>query len=153
MSIGKGMLWSLVLLLLAGSANAVSKSVDDIHLSVRIFELGDVERTIVDQAMIFKGEKGHTFFNGGELAGSEGIPPLQFGTRITGHFSDLDGETKSVSLKIELSHLINNDGDNSLRVVRGEIIAFQTKMKLGETTRISMGGNLKCEIRLERHED
>ena len=111
----------------------------------------DLNQCILCTRIVFPDGK-MNFFSGGEVAGTEGLPPLRYGTHITGQIADFEGETKSVALKIELSHLINS-GDDERIVVQGDIIALRAKLKLGEKTRIPCRRNLMCELRLERQED
>jgi hypothetical protein len=150
MCVGKGIFWSLAAVLLAGSATAASRPVDEFTVTVRVLDQGDEEEIRVDCAMVSKGRKVN-MLSGGEVAGSENAPPLEFGTRITGHIANSKGETRSVALKIEFSRLFDG-GENSIPVVRGEMLALRADLKPGETTRISCGGNRSCELRLDRLE-
>ena len=151
MSAVKGMLWSLAVVLFAGSANTDSNPVDEFFVRVRVVEQCDVEeRDIVDCSVLTKDQE-WSFFSGGEVASSEDVPPLQFGTRINGHIPISEGETQSVALRIEFSVLHNPD-KNSIPVVRGNLLDLRADLILGETTRISCGGNLTCVLRLGRRE-
>lgn len=149
MPICKALLLSLATVLLAASASAVSKAVDDLVVSVRILDEGKVDRLHVDQTVkVSKGGLVH-FFSGGEVRGSEDAPPIEFGTRITGKLADSVGETKALTLKVEFSNRFDS-GDAKTPVVRGEMVAFRADVKPGESTRISIGSNRWCELRLEQ---
>ncbi|GIX04927.1 MAG: hypothetical protein KatS3mg114_0796 [Planctomycetaceae bacterium] len=149
MSIRKGMLWSLATVLLAASANAVSKPVDDFVVSVRVVDKGEKEKLHVDQTVKVSNDGQLNLFSGGEFAGSDDAPALEFGTRITGKLGDFEGETKSLTLKVEFSSRFDS-GESKVPVVRGEMVAFRTAIKPGETTRVAFGKNRWCELRLER---
>ena len=149
MSIGKGMLWSLATILLAATANAVSKPVDDFVVSVRVLEKGETEKLQVDQTVNVSKDGQLDFFSGGEFAGTDDAPALEFGTRITGKLDDFEGENTALTLKIEFSSRYDS-GQSKTPVVRGEMVALRTAIKPGETTRVSFGKNRWCELRLER---
>ena len=151
MSIGKGMLWSLATVLLAASANAVCKPVDGFFLSIRIFDESRIEKQHVDQTVKVSKDGMVTFFSGGEFGGSDDAPPLEFGTRITGKLIDSVGEAKGLTLRVEFSTRFIS-GKSKIPVVRGETVALRADVNVGETTRISLGGNRWCELRLERQE-
>ena len=143
------MLWSLATVLLAASANAVSKPVDDFVVSVRVLDKAEMETLHVDQTVKVSKDGQLNLFSGGEFAGSDDAPALQFGTRITGKLGDFEGETKSLTLKVEFSTRFDS-GESKIPAVRGEMVALRAAIKPGETTRVSFGKNRWCELRLER---
>jgi hypothetical protein len=149
MPICKALLLSLATVLLAASANAVSTAADDLVVSVRILDEGKVDRLHVDQAVKVSKDGMVAFFSGGEVRGSEDAPPIEFGTRITGKLTDSVGETKVLTLKVEFSNRFDS-GEAKTPVVRGEMVAFKADVKPGESTRISIGRNRWCELRLEQ---
>lgn len=89
------------------------------------------------------------FFSGGEFAGTHDAPALEFGTRITEKLGDFEGETRSLTLKVEFSSRFDG-AESKAPVVRGEMVAFREEVKPGETTRVSFGKERWCEVRLER---
>lgn len=147
MSIGKGMLWSLAVVLLAATANAVSKPVDDFVVSIRVLDKGEKDKLHVDQTVKVSSDGQLKLFSGGEFAGTDDVPALEFGTRISGRLCDLGGETRSLTLKVEFSSRFDN-GESKTPVVRGEVVALRADVKLGETTCVSIGRNRWCELRL-----
>lgn len=149
MSVCKSMLWGLATVLLAASANAVSRPVDDLVISVRVLDEGKNEKLHVNQTVEVSKDGAVTFFSGGEFAGSDDAPPLEFGTRIMGKLTDSVGETKALTLKVEFSNRFDSR-ETKLPVVHGEMLAFKADVKLGETTRFSVGRNRWCELRLEQ---
>lgn len=149
MSAGKGMLWSLATIVVVVSANTDFKAVDDMVVHVRVLDTGDVEKIKVDHAAKVAEDGRFSVFSGGEFAGSEDVPALVFGTRITGKLAAVDGERNSITLKVEFSSRFDN-GDKKTPVVRGEMVALTTDVKLGQVTRVSCGNNRWCELRLER---
>ena len=149
MSIGKGMLWSLAIVLLAATANAVCKPVDDFLVSIRILDEAKIEKLHVDQTVKVSKDGMVAYFSGGEFGGSEDASPLEFGTRITGKLTDSVGETKALTLKVEFSNRFDS-GDAKTLVVRGEMVGLRADVKLGEAIRISVGRSRWCELRLEQ---
>lgn len=149
MSIFKAVLWSFATVLLAVSANAVSTAIDDLVISVRILDEGKVDRLHVDQTVKVSRDGMLNFFSGGEVSGSDDAPPLEFGTRITGKLADSPGETKALTLRVEFSNRFDG-GEAKTPIVRGEMVALRADVKLGDSTRISIGSSRWCELRLER---
>ncbi|MBL8809475.1 MAG: hypothetical protein JNM43_04785 [Planctomycetaceae bacterium] len=147
MSIGKGMLWSLATVLLAATADAISKPLDNLVVSVRVLDKGEKEKLHVDQTVKVSKDGQLNLFSGGEFPGTDDEPALEFGTRITGKLGNLEGETTSLTLKVEFSSRFDS-GESKIPVVRGEVVALRADVKLGETTRISFGKNRWCELRL-----
>jgi hypothetical protein len=147
MSIGKGMLWSLATVLLAATADAVSKPLDGLVVSVRVLDKGEKEKLHVDQTVKVSKDGQLNLFSGGEFAGTDDAPALEFGTRITGKLGDLEGETTSLTLKVEFSSRFDS-GESKIPVIRGEVVALRADVKLGDTTRVSFGENRWCELRL-----
>jgi len=149
MSISKGLLWSLAVALLAAQSSAVSEPVDNLVVSVRVRDKGEKERLRVDQTVQVSNDGQLNFFSGGELAGTGDAPALEFGTRITGKLGDFEGETRTLTLRVELSRRFVS-GDSEVPVVSGEVIAFRVAIKPEETTRVTLGENRVCELRLDR---
>jgi hypothetical protein len=147
MSIGQGMLCGLAAVLLAATANAVSSPFDDFVVSVRVLDKGEKDKLYVDQTVKVSKDGQLNLFSGGEFAGTDDAPALEFGTRISGKLCDVEGETMSLTLKVEFSSRFDN-GESKTPVVRGEVVALRADIKLGETTRVSIGKNRWCELRL-----
>jgi hypothetical protein len=147
MSIGQGMLCGLAAVLLAATANAVSSPFDDFVVSVRVLDKGEKDKLYVDQTVKVSKDGQLNLFSGGEFAGTDDAPALEFGTRISGKLCDVEGETRSLTLKVEFSSRFDN-GESKTPVVRGEVVALRADIKLGETTRVSIGKNRWCELRL-----
>ena len=125
-----------------------AKPLDNLVVSIRVTDKkGEKEKMHVDQTVKVSKDGQLNHFLGGEFAETDDAPVLEFGTRITGKLGDLKDETRSLTLKVEFSSRFDSRKSKT-PVVRGEVVAVRVDVKLGETTRVSLGKNRWCELRL-----
>lgn len=127
-------------------------------LSIRLFDEGQPEKTLVDQTIqAFYGGKLEAVAGGEPPAKMRARPkalgwqaddPITLGTRITGSIEEAAEGQKRVSLEIRLANAVATD-EPETEIVRAESVMLQTMLKPKEKKRIHCGGNRWCELFLE----
>ncbi|MGN6544697.1 MAG: hypothetical protein ACTHK7_06595 [Aureliella sp.] len=127
-------------------------------LSIRLFDEGQPEKTLVDQTVrAFFGGKLEAVAGGEAPAKMRARPqafgrqldePITVGTRITGSIEEAAEGQKRVSLEIRLANAVATD-EPETEIVRAESVVLQTMLKPKEKKRIHCGGSRWCELFLD----